>query len=420
MPLFYHLMGFAGRAIGVNPLQADQVYLFARTGNLVFSLLATGLLAVMAIRILKLSRATGFGIAVVAFCLLDRFAISARPDMLRSLLFLCLVWVLLQFPEQRKRLVYLLAVTIGWLTFLTKQDALVYSGILPLVLLFGRQWKDFIMVVLLQAGLILISMFWFQFLWNGQFFANVVGGLQNGLSVSWFLSNFNQFFSHYALLFGLGLVLSFEFFHEKNHKLLVLASAFVLSFFPPLLLVYKYGSAPNYFAEAILISLLMAGIGLDRLQKLPFFMLKESNGLTACVLTGLLFYTQMMNWGLSVFFNREDLVKKNFENQRDVAGEIRTRLQAEEKILILTKKQWEDHFTTLLFDRVACPQRDVSIQIYDAGGKMDFQALYQSIKSGNTRWLIADEGRQPEFLKAGFSGFRPDFSRNGFVVWRRE
>ncbi len=420
MPLYYHLTAFAGRLTGVNPLQAEQVYLLARTCNLVFSLLASGLLAVMAIRIFHIRRAIALGISVVGFCLLDRFAISGRPDMLKGLLFLCLVWVLLWFPEKRKRLVYPLAVFIGFLAFFTKQDGLVFSGILPLVLLFSRRWKDLILVLLIQGGLLLSGLAVSQFLWDGQFFANVAGGLQNGLSVSWFLSNFHPFFAHYAVLFGLALVLAFEFFREENHKLLVLASAFVLAFFPPLLLVYKYGSAPNYFTEAILISLLMAGIGLQRMQKVSFFMRKESNWLMACVLIGLMFYTHMMNWGLSIFFNREDLVRKNFDNQRDMASALRAKLKPGEKVLVLSGRQWEDHFTTLLFDRVACPQRDVSIQIFNAKGKLNFQPIYQSIESGNTAWLLTEEGRQPAFLNGNFSAFRPLFSRHGFVALKRE
>jgi hypothetical protein len=419
MPFYYYLIGLTGKGLGVDPVQAEQVYLLARTFNLVITLLAAGLLSLMAIRIFKVSKSIGIGAGVIAFCLMDRFAISGRPDALKFFLFQCLVFVLIQFPEKRKKWVYSLALILGLLAFLSKQDGLVFSGILPLALLIQRQWKDLILVVLAQFGLLLVSQLAFQFIWEGQFLANTAGGLQNGLSVSWFLQSFNQFFSLHALLFGLAMVLAYEFLQEKNWKLLVLGAAFVCAFFPPLLLVYKYGSSANYFSEAIFISLLIVAIGLNQFKNLAFFTREESKWLMASVFSGLLFYTQMMTWGLSIFFNREDLVKQNFEIQKSISLEIREKSGINEKVLILTKRQWEDHFTTMLFDKVACPQRDVSLQVFDAKGKIDFQTFYQSIKSGNVRWLVADEGANPSFLKGDFSGFTPAFSRNGFTVWNR-
>ncbi|HOY96743.1 MAG TPA: hypothetical protein PK509_13450, partial [Catalimonadaceae bacterium] len=260
MPAWYYLVATLGKLLSIDPLNAHSVYSLARTFNAVLSLASVFILYRMATRHFRIPQTIAIFISSIAFLWMEAFTISGRPDCFKGFVFQCLIYVLLQYPSKRKRVVFPLAMMLSVLAFFTKQDGLVFCAILPVVLFLQKEWKQMLVTGLGIALMIAVVFSLFQFGTNGDFIRNVLGGLNNGISISWFVGAFSGYFSVMAVLFGLALVMSLEFVFEKNYALHVLAAGFVFSFFPQLLFSLKYGSGPNYFLECTFISLLFLGI----------------------------------------------------------------------------------------------------------------------------------------------------------------
>ena len=210
MPFYYHLVGFFGSIFSIDPLDSHQVYGLARMVSFACCIFSSVLLVLMA-RQFKIRSEIAFGLGIVAFLWMDRFAIAARPDSLKGSIFQLIIFCLIQFPEKRKRIVFSIAVLLSLFGFFTKQDGLVFSGILPLTILFGSKVKESVLWAFITLAIQILCLVLFQQSFKGEFFSNVAGGLQNGISFSWFIGAFGSYFSLMAILFGIALLVAFEF-----------------------------------------------------------------------------------------------------------------------------------------------------------------------------------------------------------------
>jgi hypothetical protein len=417
MPLYYYTVGFLGKLFSINPQEAHSVYFLARFVSFVCCILSSILLVLTTIKF-RVNKELAVFLGLIAFFWMDRFAIAARPDSFKGLIFQLLIFVLVQFPERRKRFVFPLVLILAVAGLLTKQDGLVFSGILPLSLLLGRNWKE----TAIWGGLTIvfntIILFGIQSFSGNTFFFNVIGGLQNGISFSWFMNAFGGYFPLMAVLFGLALAMAFEFIFESNWKLHVLSSALICSFFPALLSSFKFGSGANYFLESTLISLVLAGIWIQKTNFNSFFVLKGSPRLFGLFVFGLLFYVSAMHWLAGAFLNSEPLLKSQYMEQKMVADYLLGQNAGKAKVLVCIDKQWEESLTTLLPENVVSPQRDVAMQVFKANGKISFKPLSRALINGEIQFVVTDIGRKPAFLNFDFSSFSEDFKTGNYQVWK--
>lgn len=419
MPLYYRLVAWIVSAFQVDPTNAHGVYICARGINLLFCLLSTGVLLAMAKRIFKVDWLIAFGVSTLAFLWMEPFAISGRPDSMKACLFQLAVFTLLSFPKMRKRYAFPLALVLSCSAFLAKQDGLVFCGILPLALLFQGDRKGFFAWSLLYlaalSAFLLICISWI----GPAFLPNVLGGLENGISISWFIGSFGNYFGFHSMLFGLGLVLAWEFCKSKSWHLNVLSAAMICAFVPQVFASLKYGSAPNYFLEALLISLLMLGIWLDKLPSITVFQNLNSRYAFVLISTLLTFYIPSIQWVTAIFLNQEAQLKSQYENQKDVAVFVRSLLPAKNWVLVDLNRQWEDHLTTLLFDKVVAPQRDVILQVALANGKIRMEPFKKAMADGTVSHVITEVGGFPGFLGTDASLFKPMKVIGAYQVWEK-
>lgn len=420
MPLYYHLVAGLGLLLHIDPLEGHSVYQLTRTFNLVLVLGSCWLLFQSARQHFKIPVPIALPISLLALLWMEKFTISGRPDSLKVFLFQLLVYVLLSFPEKRKRFVFPLTCLLGLMAFATKQDGLVFLGILPLSLVFAGRWKETIiwgLVVSIGIGLLLVFC---QMVLSPHFLANVAGGLQNGLSISWFVAAFGNYFGLKAVLFGLGLVLSMEFAFEQNHKLRVVAAAFFCSFFPALAFSLKFGSGPNYFLECTLISLLILGIWLKTSPFKNKFVVPQSAWLLALVVFGLLFLVPAIQWSTEVFFNQEDRLKSAYQQSKELAHSLRKRNAGKLPLVLANNDhQWEDNLSTLMPDMLVAGQRDVIVQIVNAKGKTDYRPFQHMVEGGGLSYIITDVGKKPDFLGSSFEKYTRKTEMNGFWIWEK-
>ena len=416
MPLFYYTVAFVGKGLNLNPLDAHSIYFLARALNLLFCTISVFLVFKIA-RVLHVEVWIAVLVAIVGFLWLDKFALAGRCDALKVLLYQTIMYGLLQVPEVRSRWIFPVVGLLGAMAFLTKQDGLVFCAIMPLALFLGRNWKQGMLWGLFTAGLCVAGVVLVVAI-QPFFFTNVAGGLQNGISISWFVGSFGQYFSLMSVPFAVALGMAFEFITEKNWKLHVLASGALLSFFPAIVFAFKYGSAPNYFIEFSLTSLVLFATFLQKQRLGSFFYQKGTAYLVATMAFLLYFYIPCITWISSIYINPESEFELAYEKQCEVAGYIRkVGGKNDFRVLVLNNKQWQDHLTTLMADVAMAPTRDVIVQVHKAQGKINFGMLKQSIENAKGIYIITDVGQKPGFLGFNFGRYHEINQLNGFSIW---
>jgi len=418
MPAYYYLIAIIGKILSIDPLDAHSVYSLARCFNALLSLGSVFILYRIASLHLRIPQTIAIFVSSLAFLWMEAFTISGRPDCFKGFVFQCLIYVLLQYPSNRKRYVFPLAILLSVLAFFIKQDGLVFCFILPAVLFLQKEWKQMLIACLSLLLSVAIIFFLFQYGTNGDFVRNVLGGLHNGISISWFAGAFSGYFSVMAVLFGLALVMSLEFLFEKNYALHVLGAGFVFTFFPQLLFSLKYGSGPNYFLECTLISLIFLGIMLHRLSSKSVFQHAFTDYLFGAIVLVLLFLTSAFHWLTGGFLHHESELYANYEQQKKVVKWIHdNKKQVNFKTLVLTNRQWEDHITTLLADHVIAPCRDVSIQVFNAKKQTGFGPLKSEIESGLVDFIVSDGNQISPFLKFDYERYHPVAKIGEFTIF---
>jgi hypothetical protein len=418
MPLYYYLMAFLGKILGIHSSDAHAVYSLCRSFNFLISILLCGGIFVLLRKYFRISLFASFGFSAFAFLILESYTISGRPDMLKTFFFIFQVLLLASGAIVRLRHLIPVSLILSVLCFLCKQDGITAFGILPLAFLAGREWKNFLVYGIAACALLASTLFALQLVFAGNFFSNAIGALHNGISFSWFISVFSGFFVRYAILFAPSLILSLEFFEEKNLQFRILASAFILSFFPPVLAALKYGSGPNYFQEAFLLSCMLLAIGAKAASIKGIFRYRE-NALLLVLLVYFLFTGMAaLNWVTGVFLNQEANLQRVYQKDLEFSSNLRNRFE-NANFMLLTDRQWEDNLSTLLADRIINPNRDVSAQVF-TGKKGDaLHGLKSFVKQSPNLILITRNGNKPSFDGLDLSDFRPGLVMGAYQLWEK-
>jgi hypothetical protein len=417
MPLYYYSMAAVCNVAGIHADDAHSVYLVCRSFNLLAGLLLSGLIFLRLRNSFRSTRLSAFGISVFAFLLMENSGVSGRPDMLKTFFFLLQV-LLLCSGKLRMRFLIPAGLLLSLLSFLCKQDGITAFGIMPLAFLFGREWRAFLIYAVSAAGLLATTLFILDWHFSGNFFPNAIGALHNGLSLSWFMSVFSGFFSRLSLLLGLGLVLSYEFIQERNRQLRVLASAFLLAFFPPLLASLKFGSGPNYFQEAVLLSCFMAGTVSASFSEIRFFRFRESRLILMLAIFLLFAGMSFISCFTGVFLNQESRLQQEYESDKNLSRTWEKDYSGH-SFMLLTDRQWEDNLSTLLSGRLINPNRDVSAQVYQAKKANALQALRSYVETNPGLILITRKGQNPVFDGLDFKAYQPGQVYGPYQLWMK-
>ena len=419
MPLYYHIICWFAGLGGIEPDDAHRIFLLARNFNLLLSLLTSGLLFTLLFSRLRVSFLLAAGIGLISFLLMPAFTLAARPDTLKVFFIILHLFILVYFQHRRLRYLMPASLICALLCFLSKQDALTSFGLMPLAFLMGKEWRNMLIYGISSFAVTGLTILFLQGSSEGWFLANALGALQNGISLSWFKSGFFHFFGLYAVFFAPALVLSLEFAQEKNRIFRILSAAFLLAFFPQLAASLKFGSASNYFTEATLISCLLLACGIQTYSGRLFFRFRESLQLLVFVTVLLWFTVPSLEWASGVFLNQEAQLKNEYLEEKTLAKQIRN-LFPDQKLMVLTDRQWEDYQTNLLCSQAINPTRDVSEQVYNGKKGNALQALNLQLRNSSNILLLTRNGQIPSFPGMDFSGFRRIKTAGRYDLWERQ
>jgi hypothetical protein len=87
--------------------------------------------------------------------------------------------------------------------------------------------------------------------------------------------------------------------------------------------------------------------------------------------------------------------------------------------MLLTDRQWEDNLTTILFDCIVNPNRDVSAQVFDGKKGDALKGLSNYVSSHPNLILLTRFGQRPSFPGQDFSVFHVSRDFGGYQVWTK-
>lgn len=192
-PIYHYVCAFTAKAFHVDPLSdIQQLYLIGRTWNIVFNVLSAVSVYLIARRFglhWRLAAILGF----LAFISVFRQGFSVRPDSLYDCFSLWSVYLLIVFLDERKparsKLEYLfISLVLSVCAIFTKQSGIQLPVIFLTFFLFVREWKAFASASAIYLMVFSAFLLFFVMLYKDAFLKNVIGGLDNGISIHWFQS----------------------------------------------------------------------------------------------------------------------------------------------------------------------------------------------------------------------------------------
>lgn len=414
-PLYYSLLGAVGKWLSVNPDEPFQVYVLSRWAGLIFNLIGLAMLGYV-LKGIRLENKVKIALLFIAWLCLEP-GHYARPDSLQSLWFLVFVVYGFQYVKKRS-LTSLVALTLAAsLACWTKQNGV----LLPLFILFYLVFIQKNVKYSIWASALLLgfnALLWLMLVDDPDIFlANIVKGVDNGISPVYFLSTiydsavkkFSPFF-----LIGLYLAWTWAFYPvspEKKWLGWLLGSSFVFASVTAL----KWGSIPAYYADFVNLSLIGAAYwGADFQQgKEKLFSGPQAIFASITLLLVLALHTSGKEWGRVLEEGNSEWVEHTIALRSYVNQEG---LQADEYIFT------HDYLINLYFFRQCLfPQNDIVYCCAEPRATYDYSAFSQLIETGKIRYVIDWKGDNPRsFLGEGFDDFQQLSSIGPYMIWENK
>lgn len=443
-PLYYHLCWMVGRLVGVEAANVHHVYMLSRSVSLLLNLLFASSAFIILRNVFRIRFSLSLLAFVYAFVYLDEESFS-RPDSLFNLLALLTIGLFLQWLTQqglRHSRSYLIgASTLAIMAIFAKQSAVYLPVLLLFYLVFYLQNHRWTLTALLTMaitfGLLLTLTAQGNF---HAFWQNVVQGVNNGVSVSWFMKRIMvEHFQKERFLNIIGLFCGLFFLAQgKSHTFRFLGLSIISSFAFALITSFKIGAAPNYFTEFITLTLiatvlLITSHGPTVNQSLPK---NENKGAPSCAP---LFYLILVIFTLPPRFGGKFVKKVVEANDIGKSGYVANQavsdflyqekdLQPSEQVFVTTHVH--DYLNKFLYRNVIFPQKEIvmanPLQAYD------YRSFWQATDEGQVRYIIASlsEGHVDttqshqmvkfNFLGADFSSYVPIKQLGDFVVFEHQ
>lgn len=396
-PLYYYLVAAVAKAAG---LRADDVYTVFLANRVVSLLLNLGLLIVicrLCKHVFNLSARKSLVAAFTSFIFLSITSFG-RPDSLYHLLSLSAIFYLLKAGAKAEGISYTsiaLSAMFAVLALFSKQTGIV----LPLITGFWFLWNRNYKAVLLYTGvytgltaafLLLIS----QTMGLHFFYSNTVQGINNGVSITWYLFNFLK-----PLFWGINILLPFAFllllvlFRSDQRKLYRLAGYLLISLFVLLNGTgLKLGSVPGYLTEWwIMLFILLAAYWPVLTRAFAVINKYIPAGLAIVVLVAKLI-TLVPSLGEKIKALGSPALMDNYNREQATAYKIIERLSPGEQYVVFTNLYTPDSYmSNFLFRHAVMPQLEIVTMSAYPQQKYDYADLHNRLQDGSIGWMLKKE-----------------------------
>jgi hypothetical protein len=424
-PFYYYLVYGIARVFGVRADDVYNVYATGRIVSLVLNLAFVGLVYKVCRQLYKVRASRSFIAAVAAFIFLE-ITSFARPDSLYHFFFLLTLYYFLlttkiQEEGNRGSLFIIITGIIVVFAVFSKQTAIVLPVIIGGWWMVKKEHKNFLLFAVasvLTATVLTAFMYKYE---GAAFFRNVVGGINNGISLGWYSQ---VVLMPMAKSFGLPLFIAFImvlWIVKNDSSKMLRQSGFVLL----LLFVFlngiglKMGAGPGYFTEwwtwlfvllayywPVIVSafkifrvplpaLVVLAVALLKLYMIITPIIEKSNALSS---SGLMY---------------------PYQSQVALAKLMKSKLQPGDTFVVFTFFYTPDSYlSNLLFRHAVIPQMEiVSLSTYP-DKRYDYSDFKKRMNDGSIPWMLMrskDSSRQ--FYDISLDKYEKTDSLNGFTIY---
>jgi hypothetical protein len=259
--IYFELLG---RICSSNdPIDINRL---ARFINLLFNL-GTAFVALKIFTTLyKPSKLESVIVFFAVFLSFQNLHFATRPDSLKSLLVLCMLFLFLNIVKHKERIIYPVTfILVSATAVFTKQDAIIVFVLLSGIGIIFFNRKSWLMITS-SSSLVFVCLFFAANAYYGKhFYDNILLPSSFNFNVHYFyLAIFKQYF-HWFIFIVLSILL---YYKSAQHNAKKIALFLGLWFIGTIFVSLKWGAAPNYFQEIVIVCvLLIIALGMQEQSK---------------------------------------------------------------------------------------------------------------------------------------------------------
>jgi hypothetical protein len=412
-PLYYHLCATIANMLGIKADNVFGLFIISRIISLVCNIFFCLMLFAIAKKIFRLSFGACLTIVCFAFIFIDITAYS-RPDSLYQVFFFVSTFYMLQFIEQPKLKLLVAVAVFSMLAMFTKQTGIMLPVLLSLWFIFHGRWKYlfYYTTICIATGLLLL----FAFHANREFFLNVVGGVNSGISLHWFLKVIvGDFYEKWGLLLVPAFIIILYRLKNLDGGLSRFLSFFLTGvFIISNLLGFKFGSTPGYFSEWWALLFILAAY---------FFMQLDFSPVRTSAIYILIFMLVIRIAAITYPFAyiRESYQQYTslYESEKKVASRIRSYPQARKPYSVFCNLYSPKSFlNNFLFREAVLPQYEIVIYTSYNRQVFDYSYFKNGFTNGAVPYIISrDKQSFPIFMDIKMENYRLTDSTNGYFIY---
>lgn len=426
-PLYYYTIVNICRLFGLEPENLYAVYIVNRSFSLASNLFFAFIVSFTLRHIFNVRWAIQLIAGIFSFIYLEVESF-ARPDSLYNASALFTIFLFLSYLHKRqntpKRWVLVLAAIFSVITIFVKQSGIYLPLLIILYLTFFTSSRKELAI---SVGAIIVSFIALIYFTKGAeltiFFKNVVGGVNNGVSYSWWIMRMLELHLQRESIFDIaGLFLGGWYLVKyQEHEYRFLGLSLLTTFVFANLTGLKIGSAPNYFTEFLAVSFIAIGVFINQhkawIQKLT---------LPYLPVVGLLLVTFTV--GIRTLFLLNEFPKFSSITYESYLQNLEIKEYLEDNglhsgDLVFTTTHRYDFLNKILYENSAFPQKE--IVLVNPEDTFDYTDFRKSVANGKVKFFIErkdgsyeDPGISEQFLGVDFHSFIPIKEMHGYSIYK--
>lgn len=421
-PLYYYLLAALAKLTATSPDDVLKLFVINRITSLFLHLSLSFFAGLALKRLTKLD--TNFAL-VTGFLVFVFLQPSSRPDNLSILLWFCSLWFFVRsldvekFPRPGKH--YWLSAIFGILAVLAKQSAITILLLIPGWLIFKRSYWQALYYLSIAAALGMMVMIMGSIFYDIDIaFKNIVCGIDNGTSLSYYASVFLGYYGENIFLLAVAVVIGFLLWDRNDSfsRLLVwmMAGQFLLSNIFGL----KVGSGTNYLMEWLVLVVIGTSLCAERLKE----MLAIIRPRLAHILLSLavIFYIVPAINSLYWYSRKANFKssKQDFLEEKAVADYVNAGGSEDHYYVLTTVSTPGSYLSNLCRERLLMPQSDIINTVYDRH-VFDYSRLRTQIENGEVRYIVTKQSSDTiHFLDFQLSNYSLDTTIRRYRVYVRK
>ena len=422
-PLYYYIVAGVSDLFGFSADDLLPLYMVSRSVSLFLNLLFIVIIFLTARNIFNVPSNKSICAAVAAFIFLEITSFS-RPDSLNHVFFLLTLYVFMGglITERQNKKTILIAALLSSVALFSKQTSFILPVIIGSWLLYTKKTRETILFGLVY--LLAVLFFIFPVYLNGDlgyFYKNVVQGINNGISVSWFRGVIlADFYFAFGLLFVPAyLVILYRMKREKEELQQFTLFAMVVLFVLLNAIAIKNGSNPGYFTEWWSLLFILIAYSWPQLSKAASAI--DIQIPASIVVFVFLIKVIKLEFPLRTMLSAPKTgIGEQYKKEKEIAGYITHQLSPTDKYCVFTNYNTaESYLGNMLFRQAVAPQMDIIGLAAYQYRKYDYSDLNAAFTDGRIKWmLMRTTGPQKQFFEIKLDKFELDTTMNGFNIYK--